>query len=229
MSTKSAMKQKQQAVKRGKKNLPSTTLLEGGRAADEKKVSTGVTTRGAAMKQILKNELLQTLSVPELKTKETAPLEGKYLEEKDFLKESKICETIISKVEDLLVNIRVKNKKTQAIDHKYLLTETDDLLKDKKTKTKSEKMYERYQKKWLEYAKGKKFKNFKSKDDVDCVLVDFFHLMAMMYAPSTLYAIYSCVNSWFIDKDGYKLDACLRVNKYLKQTTSTYVTKKAKF
>jgi len=222
------MKEKQQTAKRGKKNLPSTTLLEGGSDADDKTVSTGVTTRGAAMKKNLKNEFLQTLSVPELKTKETAPLEGTHLEEKAFLKENKICETIISKVEDLLVNIRVKNEKTQAIDHKYLLTETDDLLKDKKTKTKSEKMYERYQKKWLEYAKGKKFKNFKSTDDVDCILVDFFHLMAMMYAPSTLYVIYSCVNSWFIDKHGYKLDVCLRVNKYLKQTTSTYVTKKSK-
>jgi len=172
---------------------------------------------------------LQKLSVPKLEINETAPLEGKHLEERDFLQDNKICEMIIAKVEDLLVNIRVKNKKTQAIDHKYLLTETNDLLKDKKTKTKSEKIYERYQNKWLEYAKGKKFKSFKSKDDVDFILVDFFHLMTMMYSPSTQYVIYSFVISWFIDKHGYMLDACLRVNKYLKQTTSTYVTKRARF
>jgi len=89
-------------------------------------------------------------------------------------------------------------------------------------------MYKQYQNKWLENTKGKKFKSFKSKDDVDCVLVDFFHLTAMMYSPSILYVIYSCVNSWFIDKYGYKLDACLRVNEYLKQTTSTYVCIKSK-
>jgi len=90
-------------------------------------------------------------------------------------------------------------------------------------------MYKWYQNKQLEYAKGKKFKSFKSKDDVDCILVDFFHLMAKMYAPSTLYVIYCCVNSWFFEKHGYKLDACLRVNKYLKQTASPYSCKKARF
>ena len=72
-------------------------------------------------------------------------MEGKQLEERDFLQDNKICEVIIEKVEELLVNIRVKNKKTQAIDHKYLLTETDDQLRDEKTKTKSEKMYKWYQ------------------------------------------------------------------------------------
>jgi len=69
---------------------------------------------------------------PELKENETAPLEGKQLEERDFLQDNKICEMIIKKAGNLLVNIRVKNEKTQAIDHKFLLTETDDMLKDKK-------------------------------------------------------------------------------------------------
>jgi len=119
MSKKTAMKQKQ-AVKRGKKDLPLTTLLEG-ESAGEEKLLTGVTTRGAAMKKVLKNELLQKLSVPELKENETAPLEGKHLEERDILRDNKICEMIIEKVEDLLVNIQVKNERTQAIDHKYLL------------------------------------------------------------------------------------------------------------
>jgi len=119
MSKKTAMKQKQ-AVKRGKKDLPLTTLLEG-ESAGEEKLLTGVTTREAAMKKVLKNELLQKLSVPELKENETAPLEGKHLEERDILRDNKICEMIIEKVEDLLVNIQVKNERTQAIDHKYLL------------------------------------------------------------------------------------------------------------
>jgi len=50
------------------------------------------------MKQVLKNELLQKLSDPELKQNKTA---GK----RDFLQDNKICEMIIEKVEDLLVNI----------------------------------------------------------------------------------------------------------------------------
>jgi hypothetical protein len=45
------------------------------------------------------------------------------------------------------------------------------MLKENKTKAKSKMIHVCYQKKWLEYPKSKKFKNFKSKDDVDRVLL----------------------------------------------------------
>ena len=56
----------------------------------------------------------------------------------------------------------------------------------------------------------------------------FFVEQGKVYAPSSLYVIYSCVNHWFINTYGFKLNGLLKLNRYLKAMTSTYVCKKSR-
>ena len=89
-------------------------------------------------------------------------------------------------------------------------------------------MYQRYQAKWIEYMEETRLVDMTNKDEVDKALLGFFINQSAIYAPSTLYVIYSCVNSWFIMNHGFRINSCLRVNKFLKQATSRYVGKKSK-
>jgi len=59
-------------------------------------------------------------------------------------------------------------------------------------------------------------------------LLAFFIKLGQDYAPSTLYVIYSCINHHFITVNGYKLNTMLRLQRFLKLNTSTYVCKKSK-
>ena len=89
-------------------------------------------------------------------------------------------------------------------------------------------MYQRYQKKWVSYALEHKLNKSTNKDLLDKKLYEFFVGFGKEYAPSTLYVMYSCINHYFISNFGYKLNKMLRLQRYLKHNTSTYVCKKSK-
>ena len=92
------------------------------------------------------------------------------------------------------------------------------------SESKVEKMYRRYQKLWLEYVR---FHDVTNEWDQDH-LIKFFSEISKVYSPSTLWVIYSCINSYFIGKYGKKLNGVLGLQKFLKGLTSRYVCKKSK-
>ena len=67
------------------------------------------------------------------------------------------------------------------------------------------------------------------KDEMDDVcLTAFFQSIKRKYAGSTLWVIYSYINSHTIDKFGANLKNLVRLTKYIKTETSHYVAKKSK-
>ena len=69
----------------------------------------------------------------------------------------------------------------------------------------------------------------KVKNEVsDQDLVEFFKAHRARYAPSTLWVIYACLNSYFIDKFGINLNALPHLTRYLKGQTHLYASKKSK-
>ena len=62
----------------------------------------------------------------------------------------------------------------------------------------------------------------------DVALVRFFKSTQRRYSPNTLWIVYSCLNSRFIDNYGVNLKGLPRLHKYLKQQMQLYVAKKSK-
>jgi len=94
-------------------------------------------------------------------------------------------------------------------------------------------MYKRNQEICLAFARENnininKVVEEKSKLTLDNFITKFFVTQGMVYCPSSLYVIYSCINHWFISTYGFKLNSLLKVNRYLKAVTSSYVCKKSK-
>ena len=85
-------------------------------------------------------------------------------------------------------------------------------------------MYQRYQNLWHDYVRHKKIKD----EFNDVGLTAFFKSIKSKYAASTLWVIYSCINSYMIDTYGCTMKSLARLNKYLKTETSDYVVKKSK-
>ena len=93
---------------------------------------------------------------------------------------------------------------------------------DKTTRT--NKMYARYQEQWLDFY----YKNGQGDPFDDILMKAFFEEKRKQYAPSTLWVIYSCVNSYYIDAYNYKLKLFPRLTKYLKNLTARYVKTKSR-
>ena len=62
----------------------------------------------------------------------------------------------------------------------------------------------------------------------DVCLLKFFQSIKRTYAGSTLWVIYSCINSYMIDKFGANLKNLLHLARYIKTETSHNVVKKFK-
>ena len=93
------------------------------------------------------------------------------------------------------------------------------VLKEKK----DVKMNMRYQNLWTAFVANNDIVN--EYDDV--ALVRFFQSIQGRYSPNTLWVIYSCLNSRFIDNYGVNLKGLPRFHKYLKQQTLLYVATKS--
>ena len=57
--------------------------------------------------------------------------------------------------------------------------------------------------------------------------VSFFESIKGEYATNTLWVMYSCINTGFIDRFGLILKGLPRLERYLKQKTNKYVAKKS--
>ena len=149
-----------------------------------------------------------------------------------FLEENPDMKELILKIEDMLLDFRSTNQNAMNQDNAQFQEGTTDLL-DVYPVSKTKHMYKRYQEKFLAFASEskvnvKKMVEQKSKLTLDNFLTQFFVTQGLIYAPSSLYVIYSCINHWFISNHGFKLNGLLKLNRYLKAVTSSYVCKKSK-
>ena len=120
-----------------------------------------------------------------------------------------------------------KDNKIKDVDHNVVIARTTDVLNNSENSNVN-RMYKRYQEKWKKYMKEVKLENVKDEEAVDKALLGFFIQQSTVYAPSTLYVIYSCINSWLIMTHGFRINKFLRVNRYLKAATARYVGRKSK-
>ena len=148
-------------------------------------------------------------------------------EETDFIEENKDIVDVFKEVDDILLDVRDEEDKVKDVDHNVVIATTTDVLNNSENGNVN-KMYRRYQAKWIAYMKQVNLVDIKNENEVDKALLGFFIEQSTHSSPSTLYVIYSCVNSWFIMNHGYRINDCLRVNKYLKAATSRYVARKSK-
>lgn len=90
-------------------------------------------------------------------------------------------------------------------------------------------MYTKYQKMWAAFATRNKLILSDLDRTVEDGLVTFFHELEneKKYKASTLWVVYSCINSWFQEKYRKNLNEFVALRKYLKQKTGHYVANKA--
>ena len=127
------------------------------------------------------------------------------------------------KVREMLNISRVKKGQVDDRDLSEVVNNTAILLKENHKNEQVRKMYTRYQNLWMTFvAKENMDDEFN-----DIKLVKFFSQLKNRYSPNTLWVIYSCINSRFIDVYGLDLKSLPRLRKFLKQQTSKYVAKKS--
>ena len=153
-------------------------------------------------------------------------------ENKKFLTENPGLKDLILKIEDMLLDFWSTNQKATQ-DNNYQFQQGTNELIDVYPVSKTKDMYKRYQAKFLAFARETnvnidKMVAEKNKLTLDNFITKFFVVQGMVYCPSSLYVIYSCINHWFISTYGFKLNGLLKVNRYLKAVTSSYVCKKSK-
>ena len=89
------------------------------------------------------------------------------------MNENEECATIFKEVDDVLLDFRkTKDEKVQDIDHKVVISATNKVLNDSPSHV--SKMYERYQKKWINYMKENNIKDVSNQDEIDKALLGFF-------------------------------------------------------
>jgi len=159
---------------------------------------------------------------------EPVTVNNKCLEDEGFLKENPQVKKLLLSIEDMMVDYRTSNVHSMNADNQTFHEVTDKMVNNYFTTSKTEKMYKRYQQMWIRYAAEKQINNRTTKDALDNYLLTFFIELGNHYAPSSLYVIYSCINHHFITQNGFKLNKMLRLQRFLKLNTSTYVCKKSK-
>ena len=159
---------------------------------------------------------------------EPVTVNNKCLEDAGFLKENPQVKKLLLTIEDMMVDYRTSNVHSMNADNQTFHEVTDKMVNNYFTTSKTEKMYKRYQQMWISYATKKQINKRTTKDALDQHLLTFFIELGNHYAPSSLYVIYSCINHHFITANGFKLNSMLRLQRYLKLNTSTYVCKKSK-
>ena len=162
-------------------------------------------------------------TTPRSGSRQTKPTEKK---NEELEKQNEATEQSIEKVsetlfEDVLLDAKLPNE-CDEIDLDLMEDHTCEAI-GKLSVTKVQGMYARYQLQWQQFVEKKKIKNEVS----DVKLLDFFKSIRKKYAPSTLWVIYSCLNSYFIDKYGKNLREMPRLTKYLKKETHLYVAKQS--
>ena len=156
------------------------------------------------------------------------PNPGKIFEETAFLSKYPNAEEIFSQIENMILDYRNTNREAMSQDNAEFQATTSKILESFPV-SETQAMYRRYQDKWLKYVLGNNIKTWElqNQQKLDAHLTSFFIKLAESYAPSTLYVIFSCVNSWFITHHNKKINDLLALNRFLKANTSTYVCRKS--
>jgi len=152
----------------------------------------------------------------------------KNIEDKEVLKAHPELEKLLMSVEDMLVDYRNSDKKTMETDNIAFQKAAAEMVDKTFGNKKTSYMYQRYQQMWVKFSLKKKIPKNATKDLLDQHLTEFFVAQGRSYSPSTLYVMFSCVNHYFITNFGFKLNSMLRLQRFLKVNTSTYVCKKSK-
>jgi len=153
---------------------------------------------------------------------------NKSLEDENFLKKNPDIRKLLMSVENMLIDYRNSDKDTMEKDNIAFQEEATKMLDSVFENKKTSCMYQRYQVKWVRFALENKLNKGTDKDLQDQKLYEFFVAYGKEYAPSSLYVMFSCINHYFITNFDYKLNTMLRLQRYLKHNTSTYVSKKSK-
>jgi len=183
---------------------------------------------GLAEKQNNKKEEKETDNGGEEDVNEPITVNDKTLEDATHLKENPKVMKLLLSIEDMMENYRTVNVDSMNANNKVFHQATDKMVNTYFTTTKTERMYKRYQDMWVRYAQKKNINKKTLKDSLNVYLLALFIQLGKDYAPRTFYAIYSCINHHFITKNGYELNTMLRLQRFLKLNTSTYVCKKSK-
>ena len=90
----------------------------------------------------------------------------------------------------------------------------------------SGRMYTRYQSMWKAYCSKYHVKKCSEYNEVH--LLAFFNQLKSTYKPSTMWVVYSCVNHYFRHQYGKNLKDLFKLQSFLKNYSSRYVSKKSK-
>ena len=135
---------------------------------------------------------------------------------------------IIDDIDEVLCDAKV-SEDTPLSDRDYdlIANECQDIFENGYT-NETQKMYQRYQELWFVYRDSMIVSPSLRNEYNDVLLRSFFKTMRKKYSPSTLWVLFSCVNRYFVDQYGVKLNSLPRLKAYLKVVTQKYVTKKSK-
>ena len=159
-----------------------------------------------------------TVNSPVIQKRASKPTPAqKAMLEGEAKKTDKAVKEVANTLEDLMVVSRPDDER----DLKHVCEAAEHLtLSNPQTR----RMYKRYTEKWLAYVTEKGVTN--ECDDV--ALQDWFKTLRGVYAPSTLWVVYACLNSYFQEKYSVNLNTKPRLQRYLKGQSNTYVCSKSK-
>ena len=125
-------------------------------------------------------------------------------------------------MEELILDTRMdEHGQLNGEELKELQNQGEKMVRGKTNKN-SEATYKCYQNLWQDYIRQK---NINNEMDEVCLTV-FFQSIERKYAGNILWVIYSCINSYMIDKFGANLKNLVRLSKYIKTNTLHYIAKK---
>ena len=127
-------------------------------------------------------------------------------------------------VDGMMDLTRIENGEINKIDPESMSAKTEKKSSQGKKGCYVKKMYTCYQNLWTAFVANNNIEN--EYDDV--ALLRFFQSIQERYSQNTLWVIYSCINSRFIDNYGVNMKGLLSLHKYIKQQTQLDVATKSK-
>ena len=110
---------------------------------------------------------------------------------------------------------RIEKGVLNKIDLETIIAKTEKMVLKEIKDVKVKIIYTCYQNLWTAFIANNNIENENAYDDV--ALLRFFQSIQGRYSPNTLWVIYSCLNSRFIDNYIVNLQSLPRLHKYPKQ------------
>ena len=163
-------------------------------------------------KEVAKDALEEAFRESEEEADDDSDCSSKKMKEEDDSR-------VLRKVSDM---VYILNDSEEVFDE--FAGQTQGLLSKKmlERSPKVAKMYLNYQTLFFRFVKKYKVEDVQDEK----MLIEFFEVMGDKYSPSTLWVIYSCVNSWMIENGHPDLKYKPLLRKVLKFKTDRWVAKK---